>query len=302
MTRIESDSTNKCKYLGNVPKINLSILLAVLLLIIFRTTVSAQVVINELGVLDSPDWIEIYNFDQQPVDLSVFKVKDDKGNELTLSGILAGGGFKSFDWSNRLNNAGDVVWLVKVSDDSVIEELKYGEKGGVCVPSNESGSIGKLTDGASGSERLERFSKDSKGSSNNNGVIDPCPTPTPEPTDSPTPTTKPTNTPIPKPTSTSVPTSKPKATTTFTVVPTIKQEDGQETGEGQTLKLGGDTTNEVLGIKDVGEKESETANEEADKKFPFLALIPIILGVTLMGSSFYYFLRKRKKDYNSDGE
>jgi len=128
------------------------------------------------------------------------------------------------------------------------------------------------------------------------------PSPTPEPTDSPTPTTKPTNTPIPKPTSTSVPTSKPKATTTFTVVPTIKQEDGQETGEGQTLKLGGDTTNEVLGIKDVGEKESETANEEADKKFPFLALIPIILGVTLMGSSFYYFLRKRKKDYNSDGE
>src|SRR3990170_2092129 len=279
---MHANDTNRYKYVGGKTKVCWSMLLAILLLTSYRTTVSAQVVINELGVLDSPDWIEIYNFEQQPIDLSLFKIKDDKGNELTLSGILARGGFKSFDWSNRLNNAGDIVWLVKVLDGSIIEELKYGEKGGVCVPSNVNGSIGKLTDGASGSERLERFSANSKEASNSNGAIDPCPTPTPEPTEKPTPTIKPTNTPTPKPENTKVPTSTPKPQSTKNPSPTSSSTLSNDSENGtNSLRDETSSTQQVLSEKDVNGEESK----ENVKKFPLFAIILVVTGIGMTGCS-----------------
>ena len=58
------------------------LILITLLPLLFPSTALAQVVINELGVTSSPDWIEIYNYDEQSVDLSSFIVKDESGNVL----------------------------------------------------------------------------------------------------------------------------------------------------------------------------------------------------------------------------
>jgi len=295
--QIESDSANRYKYIGNTLKVYWSIPLAIFLLTIFQTTISAQVVINEFSSSTSDDWIELFAYEN--TDISGW-ILDDDGTATDMkeipSDIIIGPSSNQFyvvEVSNRLNNGGDILILLK-PDRSEVDRISYGDKGGVCTPS-ELGSIGRYPDANSTIERFKTAL--SKGSSNNTSELDPCPTPTPEPTDSPTPTTKPTNTPTSKPTSTSVPTSKPKATST--VAPTISEEDSQETGEGQTLKVGSNGINEVLGIKDVGKKESKAADEEVEKKFPFFALIPILLGVGLIGSSFYYFLRQRKKEYNS---
>ena len=261
------------------------LILITLLPLLFPSTALAQVVINELGVTSSPDWIEIYNYDEQSVDLSSFIVKDESGNVLVMNGTIESKGFKSFNWSNRLNKNGDIVWLIRVSDQYKIEELRYGDKGGVCIPTTEDGSIGKIVDGQGGSGRLERYSKSSKDLSNSEGIIDPCPTPTLEPTHTPTPTPKPTDTPspTPKPSATKIPTPTPKPKLEETIKITKTQE-----------------SNNTLGIKGTNQQVSPSPYpmKETDASIPFPAIGLIIVGVGLVIASFYPYLKKLKKAYN----
>ena len=75
MIQIESDSTNRYKYIGNTLKVYWSILLAIFLLTIFQTTISAQVVINEFSSSTSDDWIELFAYEN--TDISGWILDDD---------------------------------------------------------------------------------------------------------------------------------------------------------------------------------------------------------------------------------
>ena len=125
--------------------------LTFLLLVFFSSTVEAQVVINEFSSgTSNDDWVELYVLPQQspvPVDLSQYKLIDyDNTNEKVLSNIIDPGGFASFDWSRWLNNSGDEIKLIRISDNNEIDKVSYGDKGGICAPEG-SQSIGRSIDG-----------------------------------------------------------------------------------------------------------------------------------------------------------
>ena len=117
----------------------------------------AQVVINEIGILGSPDWIELYAYED--VDISGWYIDDDNtsSNVFTFpAGTVVGPSSTKFiteNVSDRFNNSGDIVRLYK-GDGTLIEEISYGNKGGVCLPVSASGSIGKTTDGGNYPERF----------------------------------------------------------------------------------------------------------------------------------------------------
>ena len=166
-------------------------------LLVFIFTVSpsfASPVINEFSSNTSPDWVEIYNPDQEAVDLSMFRIRDlTASNKLDLSGNLDPGSFLVFEWSNKLNNGGDLIKLVLISDESIIDETKYGDEGGLSAPlSTQTG--GRKEDGG---DEWVLFRSSSKGASNNSSDVYVPPTPTNTPIPTPTNPPKPIKTPTP---------------------------------------------------------------------------------------------------------
>ena len=91
------------------------------------------------------DWVEVYNPGNSSYDLTNCILKDLAGNTKTLSGNLPVYGFSAFDWSNRLNNDGDTIYLL--CGNMTIDEITYGS-GNLTVP-GDGQSLGRTTDGGS---------------------------------------------------------------------------------------------------------------------------------------------------------
>ena len=144
----------------------------------------ASPIVNEFSSATSADWVEIYNPGADTVDLSQYRLRDlTSTNKLDLSGSLAPSGFVGFDWSNKLNNAGDLIKLVLISDESIIDQVTYGDQGGISAPaSTQTG--GRKSDGAA---EWVILSASSKGFSNNSSSVFSPPTATPTKTPTPTP-------------------------------------------------------------------------------------------------------------------
>lgn len=163
------------------------------LLLVNTSSILAAPVINEFSSSDSSDWIEIYNSGTEASDLSLYRIRDlTANNKLDLSGSLNAGDFASFEWSNKLNKRGDLIKLILISDESIIDQVSYGDQGGIGAP--EVGqSAGRKSDGGS---EWTIFTLSSRNSSNNSSPTlsppSPTPTKTPTPTKSPTPTKTPT--------------------------------------------------------------------------------------------------------------
>lgn len=269
-----------------VPKIAVTLFLAGCILIFSSTKVVAQVQINEFSSSTSPDWVELYAYEE--TDISGWKIDDDATSSVmhTVSDgtVLAKGEFYIVDVSNRLNNTGDIISLY-TKEDILIESINYGVKGGVCTPS-DSESVGKVDNG----NTLERFFTPSKGSTNLGATLNTCPTPTPEPTPSPSPTPKPTKTPEPSkaPTATLSPTVKAAATKEPTLKPTSKKLDEDE--EDETQKL-------ILGLREELENSPSPEPEvkgDTKRKFPWYSLLFIIPGAGFIGYPVFTFVKKRK--------
>ncbi len=224
-------------------------LLIVGTLLLFPQKVFAALFINEFssGTSDS-DWIEIFNSDNAPVDLSNYILRDStSSNKLSLSGEISANGFTTFDWSNKLNNDGDTIRLLLKSDESSIDQIIYGTSGNVSAPSGTQ-TAGRSPDG---SQNIVILSSSSKGLSNNTATAIPTatltPTETPTPTKEPTPTKTPTPSPTSKPTATNTPdpTQKPTVTNAPTEIP-----NSISTGEDDLTDLSPEVTS-VLGTEDA---------------------------------------------------
>lgn len=169
--------------------------------------VHAEVFINEFSSGTTNDWVELYNASDAEEALSAYLLRDNStANKLELNGILAPRGIIVFEWGDRLNNPGDKVRLLRVSDDEVVDEVMYGNLEGSSIEAPQSQqSAGRITDGGS---TWVVFSSPTKGTSNVNAT--PVPTSTPTPTDTPKPTPTPTK--VPTPTRIPTPTDPPAVT------------------------------------------------------------------------------------------
>ncbi len=174
--------------------------------------IRAQILINEFSHYTLDDWVEIINISSETVDLTEYALRDESTNKEDLIGLLEPNALKSFEFGKWLNKDIDTVILIKVNESSeeIIDQIPYGKADSVCAASPD-GAIGRYPDGGNTLERFKIATRDLP----NSEELDPCPTPTPEPTNSPTSTPKPTAT------LTSTPTFKPTATNTTT--PTLKK-------------------------------------------------------------------------------
>jgi len=112
-----------------------------------RIFISGKIYINEFvsNSASESDWVEIYNPENYPYNLTGCILEDLAGNIRTLSGSLSAYGFAAFDWSNRLNNDGDTIYLS--CGNITLDEVTYGS-GNLSVPGIGQ-SLGRASDGGS---------------------------------------------------------------------------------------------------------------------------------------------------------
>ncbi len=263
----------------------------------------AQVIINEIYSWESSgDWIELYAYED--TDISGWVVRDLASTPIKIipNGTIVGPGYSMFfviEAGNRLNKDGDVVKLFKGDDTILVDEISYGESGGVCAP-GQGQSVGRYPDANS---TIERFSEASKNESNNNSVLAPCPTPTTAPSNTPVPTAtlRPTYTPTPSANPTKVSTPTLAKTPTPTPIPTKTPNPTQEPDDDRKEAL-------ILGSQEVGVgqdlKDEDIKSSPSSKKkytIPFSAIVLMILGfVFLLLPLFIFFYKKIR--YNSESE
>jgi hypothetical protein len=184
----------------------------VLLLLLFGSGVSpvyAKLWVNEFSSSGSSDWVEIYNDSDAEVSLSDYRLRDSSAsNKLDLIGTISAKSFAAFEWSDRLNNSGDAIRLLKKNDESQIEDaITYGGLDGKVIDAPAVGQFAARKIDA-GSE-FALFASDSRGSTNTTASPLPNSTATPTETPKPTLTSKPTPTPTKVPTPTKTPTPVP---------------------------------------------------------------------------------------------
>ena len=180
----------------------LSVIVFIMIFFLLSGSVFAQVVINEFSSNTSSDWVELYAYED--TNINGWSIYDDaEKNPLIYiieQDVFLGPSTERFYVAvvkNRLNKAGDTITLHNEAGDK-IDEIVYGGKDNICLPTDE-GSIGRYPDANS---TWERFQFHTKGQSNNNVTLFPCPSPTPLPTAKPDPTKRPTNTPVQRSTQT----------------------------------------------------------------------------------------------------
>lgn len=241
---------------------------------LFPSAVFATPVINEFSSSTSDDWIEIYNPDAFPIDLSIYRIRDStENNNLDLSGSLAPLSLIAFEWSNKLNNGGDIIKLVQISDNSTVDLVTYGNQGGLIAPDINQ-SAGRISDGAG---NWTVFTTASKNSTNNSSLVFVPPTPIPSKT--PTPTKTP---PTPK-TVTSQPSRIPtlsKNTSTGSVVSRIPTRTSSNSGNSDKIAQSFERNNYtgIRNLTEVTEASSKTEVKGAsDRKFPVITLIGGVL-------------------------
>jgi len=129
------------------------------------STTSAQVVINEFSSSDSNDWVELYALEK--TDISGW-ILDDEGTKTNIRVIPANTiidtDIKTIylidsDFvKDRLNNSGDIITLYKSDGMTIVDQISYGNKGGVCSP-NMGESAGRYPDS---NATIERFKSPTK--------------------------------------------------------------------------------------------------------------------------------------------
>ncbi len=268
----------------------------VLFLFVLHGKAQAALFINEFSSNSNPDWIEIYNSDSSPVDLSNYILRDSTDtNKIDLTGTIQGNSFATFDWSNLLNNGGDTIRLLLKSDESVVDQVVYGS-GSLSAPGSDQ-TAGRLTDGSS---NLVVLSTSSKGSSNNSSSAVATPTPNPTNTPTPQPTNSPTNTPTPTPTKTPTPT--PSKGPSPTLAPTSKITPSPSV-VAQVMKANNTNgTQQVQGAKTQAQTSSVDLGgslgslEEKEEPYNWWKLLIIMGTVIVVGACSLFMYNNYLKD------
>jgi len=281
-------------------KIFISVILGVVFLAIFSSNAWAEVKINEFDSWEtSGDWIEFYS--TEDVDISGWILKDTTSTVKTITaGSLIGPSSSEFfivEVGKRLNRDGDIIKLYQEDGTTLVNQMKYGDKGGVCAPLSGQ-TAGRLPDG---SDNVTRFASVTKGMSNTAPEA-PCPSPIPSPSPSPTPS------PEPEPASEPDPSPSPSPTPVVVASPKVSPKTSTKKPVTTSLFDSHDSEEMLLsteGGEILGSIEGEEASESGKEKSPYL--IPIILGVLglgLIGGTGVVFYKQRGYNgkHEEDGE
>jgi hypothetical protein len=278
----------------------LTLILIFFCLAVSTSVIKAQVVINEFSSFSYPgDWVEVYNYGPDPVDLSSYRIRDSSLTQyVNLSGVLEPQKFTFFDLKDYLNKTGDVITLKHLTDG--IEDVQpimtvcYGDKVDSCSVIKvgcyplENESVGSYP--SDGGNTFERFTTATKGVTNQTALLDPCPTPTTTETAVATETQTATLTQTSTLTSTTTKTPTKKVTPTATVV--AEDSPVQE--------------NTVLGLRNDLTTDAPTAGVSGEtaegKKLPPMAIILIVVGTLVLGGSGFAFIKKVREDKRSPNE
>ncbi len=267
---------------------------------------NAQVVINEFeSWKTSGDWIEIYAVEN--TDISGWIIRDSAESIVKTipSSVIIGPSTSPYyiiEVGNRLNKESDIIKLLKQDDTTIVDQIAYGSEHEVCAP-NENESIGRYPDS---NTTVERFKVATKGLTNGNAELYPCPSPTPLPTNTPIPTAIPTAT--PKPSSTPKPTETIKLTATTKPTSSIKPSNTLIPIITNTnIPLAVDKNDEVLAAEtsqvatpyQINSKTNFLDQKLENKNPPIVAIVFVIMGIIFIAISVYPILVKIKKRYNS---
>ncbi len=147
-------------------------------------TVMPKSLINEFvsNPVEGNDWIELYNPGNSSLNLSICRLEDGATNTLGLNGVLSAKGFLVFEWSNKMNNAGDAIELH--CNGRLTDKISYGnwDDGNITdnSPAPEQGeSAGRDPDGKDTNvdvNDFKIFSYPTKGLANNADVVVPITT------------------------------------------------------------------------------------------------------------------------------
>ena len=125
-----------------------TILLFAILFFASASTTKAQVLINEFSSYDSPgDWVELYAI--ETTDISGWHLRDTSATNdkiIPEGTMLNAGSFYIIEYSNYLDKSGDVIYLKKADNSTVVDSIPYGDEGGVCAPGSGE-SVGRYPDG-----------------------------------------------------------------------------------------------------------------------------------------------------------
>lgn len=260
----------------------ISTLIISFLLLALPFSAKAAVFINEISPATDPEWVEIYNDGEAPLDLTGLLLEDGNSistDDLVLSGEIQSRGYKVFEHEKGwLNDDGDTLKLYDpASPSAVLDQYVFGR-----VRASE--VVVRMPDGG---ETWLVMSGATKGFSNPSLTPTPTPTPSPTfvatvaPTAIPTQTAAPTKTPTPMPTKSLTP--KPTATPKQT--PLLTEE---------TAVLG-------LAATPVSETPSPTpfVQPQLKRKISFLPIVLITVGVGMMGFAVYNLIRARKDSFQN---
>ena len=216
-----------------------------------------QIIINSFNSQGSPDWVEVVNNSQEEVNFNAYLVQDVVGNKIQKEVFIPPLGNCVFDFSNRLNNTGDVIFLYKGEEQ--IDCVLYGD--------GDEGSCERTTASVENKPDSSCYSPT------------PTPEPTPEPTEPPTPspTPAPTKSPTPKPTAS--PTKKPSPSPSPTPSPS--------TTETPVSLAEATSTPTVLSVTD----ESPDSDKSSSAGPHPAAIIMIVAGIALSGFGIISLLR-----------
>lgn len=272
------------------------------LLQINTSSIFATPLINEFSSADSSDWIEIYNSGADTIDLSLYRIRDlTTNNKLDLSGSLSPSGFAAFDWSNKLNNGGDLIKLILTSDELIVDQVTYGDQGGLTAPSSTQ-TGGRQPDGGSS---WMIFASSSKNSSNNSSSVFSPPTATPTKTPTPTKSPTPTKTPTQPKTSSSKETREPTKTPTPKISfgstnidsPKSTSSNTSSTKTANSAKIAQNfkTSSRAAQLKvKSSEKKEEQAQVLGTKDSDF-SFVPIVAGIALVMLGGGWFIFKNRQ-------
>jgi hypothetical protein len=156
-------------------------------------TSTVHPIVSEVYYAEKDDWVEISNpsSSTSTINLSQYRLRDtSKTNKVDLQGNLPPGGYAVFAFGNKLNNAGDTVRLVQVSNDLEIDSLSFG-KSAVCTA-----PVGQSVFRVAGNLKIGTPTKGTENKEGNSCVVQ---TDIPKQTASPTPTLVPTTPPTSDP-------------------------------------------------------------------------------------------------------
>lgn len=253
----------------------------------------AQIVINEVSSVSSPEWVELYNTSSNSATLKEysidFGVDSQKKFFCDADQIMPNGYKLILLTSSWLNNAGDTVNLRR--GDDLVDSVTYGTSS-LAKPNSDTESITRSPDGSSNWIKTNQQTKEG------DPVSFDCPTPTPSPTNTPTSTPSPSPTPTPTPTPIPTPTPKPSIKPSPSPSPDLSPDP-----VGTVAGVSSDIDLTIYGTASPSASvQSDLSLKPSLNKSRFKTVLLVALGLILLSVAGFFGYRTYLQTKNKPGD